>query len=79
MDKERIQKAAQLSDDLKKVNRALGLFDGTDKVAVRLSASVGGGNSEDTLFAYLPKSIVPAVYTMLVEAKEYIQKEMEDL
>lgn len=43
MDKERIQKAAQLSDDLKKVNRALGLFDGTDKVAVRLSASVGGG------------------------------------
>ena len=43
MEKDRIQKAAQLSDDLKKVNRALGLFENTEKVAVRLSASVGGG------------------------------------
>jgi len=34
MDKERIQKAAQLADDLKKVNRALALYEGTDQVAV---------------------------------------------
>lgn len=75
MDKERIQKAAQLADDLKKVNRALALYEGTDQVAVRLSGNVDG----EAMFAYLPKSIVPALYTVLQEAKNYVTKQMEDL
>lgn len=75
MDKERIQKAAQLSDDLRKVNRALGLYDNPEKVAIRLSVDLG----DESKFAYLPKSITAAIYQVLVEAKEYIQKEMEDL
>ena len=40
MEKERIQKAAQLTDDLRKVNRALGLFGDSQKVAVRISADL---------------------------------------
>lgn len=77
MDKVRIQKAAQLQDDLKKVNKALGLFD-SQKVAVRLSAKVGGNDSE-ALFAYLPDSMAPAIYHLLVTAQESIAREMEDL
>lgn len=79
MEKERIRKAAQLADDHKKINRALGLFENSEKVGVRLSANVGGGNNEDTLFAWLPKSIVPAIYELLLTAKEYTEREMEDL
>ncbi len=75
MEKERIQKAAQLTDDLRKVNRALGLFGDSQKVAVRISADLG----EESRFAYLPQSILPAIHTVLVEAKAYITKEMEDL
>lgn len=40
MEKERIQKAAQLADDLKKVNKALGLYDNHEKVAIRLSVNL---------------------------------------
>ena len=75
MEKDRIQKAAQLADDLKKVNNAMGLYDNHEKVAVRLSVNL----DDQSLFAYLPKSIAPAIYQVLVEAKEYILKEMEDL
>lgn len=75
MEKERIQKAAQLADDLKKINKALGLYDNREKVAIRLSVNL----DDQSLFAYLPKSIVPAIYPVLVEAREYILKEMEDL
>lgn len=79
MDRERINKAAQLADDLKKINRALALMENHEKVAIRLSANVGSGNSEETLFAYLPKCTKPAIYTMLVEAQSYINQEMDDL
>lgn len=76
MDKDKIKKAAQLSDDLKKVNRALGLFgEDTARMAVRLSNNIDGVDT----FAYLPKSVIPAIYTLLAEAKEWITKEMEDL
>lgn len=75
MEKERINKAAQLADDLRKVNKALGLYDNHDKVAVRISVTL----DDQSLFAYLPKSIAPAIYQMLVETREYILKEMEDL
>lgn len=75
MEKERINKAAQLADDLRKVNKALGLYDNHDKVAVRISVTL----DDQSLFAYLPKSIAPAIYQVLVEAREYILKEMEDL
>ena len=77
MDKEKIKQAAQLSDDLKKINRALGLFDNENgKIAVRMSKTVDG---EETIFAYLPQCVIPALYTMLVEAKDYVTKQMEDL
>lgn len=79
MEKERIQKAAQLHDDLKKVNRALEIFNQPgNPVMVRVSSKVGGG-IDDMRFAYLPKSINSAIYQVLVEAREYILKEMEDL
>lgn len=43
MERERIQKAAQLADDLKKVNRALSLFGPEgDPPSVRVSGIVGG-------------------------------------
>ena len=78
MEKEKIQKAAQLADDLKKINRALSLFGPEgDSPAVRVSGSVGG--TDDVKFAYLPKSISPAIHQVLIEAKDYIIKEMEDL
>lgn len=75
MDRVKINKAAQLGDDLKKVNKALGLYDNHEKVAIRLSVNL----DDQSLFAYLPKSIAPAIYQVLVEAREYILKEMEDL
>lgn len=75
MDRVKINKAAQLADDLKKVNKALGLYDNHEKVAIRLSVNL----DDQSLFAYLPKSIAPAIYQVLVEAREYILKEMEDL
>lgn len=79
MERERIKKAAQLADDHNKVTKALALMDGHERVAIRISATVGGGNSEETLFAYLPKSILPGIRTVLQEALEYISNEMEDL
>lgn len=43
MDREKINKAAQLHDDLKKVNRALEIFDQPgNPVMVRVSSKVGG-------------------------------------
>lgn len=79
MDRERIKQASQLNDDLKKINRALELMDSHEKIAIRVSANVGGGNSEETLFAYLPKSIKPAIYAVLLEAQSYINEQMENL
>lgn len=70
-----MMKAAQLVDDLKKVNKAMGLFELNEPVAVRLSINLG----EESKYAYLPKSVAPAIYTLLAEAKDYITKEMEDL
>ena len=79
MDREKIDKAAQLADDLKKVKKALGLYEGKATVNVRLSSTVGGGETEEPIFAYLPQSIAPAIYTVLVEAERYIIKQMEEL
>lgn len=77
MDKEKIKQATQLSDDLKKINRALGLFDDENgKMAVRMSKTVDG---EETIFAYLPQCVIPALYTLLAEAKSYITQKMEEL
>lgn len=45
MDREKIDKAAQLADDLKKVKKALGLYEGKATVNVRLSSTVGGGRN----------------------------------
>ena len=58
MEREKINKAAQLADDIKKVNKALGLYDNHEKVAIRLSVNL----DDQSLFAYLPKSIAPAIY-----------------
>ncbi|MBQ7899341.1 MAG: hypothetical protein IJ307_05760 [Bacteroidales bacterium] len=78
MEKDKIIKAAQLADDLKKVNRALEVFDQstTGQVAVRVSSRVTDG---EMMFAYLPKCIAPAICQVLAEAKNYIIKEMEEL
>lgn len=77
MDRERIRIAAQLTDDLKKVSKALELMDSNGRIAIRVSANVGTG--EEILFAYLPKNILPGVRALLVEAQNHINKEMEDL
>lgn len=77
MDKTKINKAAQLADDLKKIQKAIGLFGESNKIAVRISASVDEG--AETMFAYLPKSILPVIYTALTEHERGIIKEMEDL
>lgn len=78
MDREKISKAAQLHDDLKKVNRALEIFDQPgNPVMVRVSSKVAG--TDDMRFAYLPKNINSAICQVLIEAKEYLIREMEDL
>ena len=77
MDRERIRIAAQLTDDLKKVSKALELMDNNDRIAIRVSANVGTG--EEILFAYLPKSILPGIRALLVEAQNHINQEMDDL
>lgn len=79
MDREKISKAAQLHDDLKKVNRALEIFDQPgNPVMVRVSSKVGGG-TDDMRFAYLPKSINSAICQVLIEAKDFLIREMDDL
>ena len=79
MDREKINKAAQLHDDLKKVNRALEIFDQPgNPVMVRVSSKVGGG-TDDMRFAYLPKIINSAICQVLIEAKGFLIREMEDL
>lgn len=77
MEREKINKAAQLTDDLKKVSKALELMDGNNRIAIRVSANVGTG--EEMLFAYLPKSILPGVRALLVEAQNHINQNMDDL
>lgn len=77
MDKNKINKAAQLADDLRKIQKAIGLFGESNKVAVRISANIEG--SDETLFAYLPKSILPVIYTVLTEHEKGIMHEMEEL
>lgn len=78
MEKERIQKAAQLHDDLKKVNRALELFDQSGNlVMVRVSTKIG--NTDEMRFAYLPKRINAVIFQVLMEAKDCFIREMEEL
>lgn len=73
MDKVRIQKAAQLQDDLKKVNKALGLFD-SQKVAVRLSAKVGGNDSETFLPIYRIVWLQQSIICLLPRRSQSLEK-----
>lgn len=77
MEKEKIQKAAQLHDDLKKVKRAIGLMQDANNgtVNIRISGTVG----DETAFAYLPKSILSDIYGVLVETEAIIEGQMESL
>ena len=77
MEREKINKAAQLHEDLKKVKRAIGLISDANngKVNIRISGIVG----EETEFAYLPKSMTGTIYTALLETEEIINYEMEEL
>ena len=77
MDREKISKAAQLHDDLKKVKRAIGLMQDANngKVNIRISGTVG----DETQFAYLPKSMANAIYAALLAKEEIINREMEEL
>lgn len=77
MEKEKIQKAAQLHDDLKKVKRAIGLMQDANngKVNIRISGTVG----DETEFAYLPKSMIHDIYGVLVETEAIIENQMETL
>lgn len=77
MDREKISKAAQLHDDLKKVKRAIGLMQDANNgtVNIRISGTVG----DETEFAYLPKSMLHDIYGVLVETEAIIEKQMETL
>lgn len=77
MDREKISKAAQLHDDLKKVKRAIGLMQDANngKVNIRISGTVG----DEAEFAYLPKSIANTIYAALLAKEEIINREMEEL
>ena len=77
MDREKINKAAQLHDDLKKVKRAIGLMQDANNgtVNIRISGTVG----DETEFAYLPKSMLHDIYGVLVETEAIIEKQMETL
>ena len=77
MDREKISKAAQLHDDLKKVKRAIGLMQDANngKVNIRISGTVG----EETEFACLPKSMIRDIYGVLVETEAIIENQMETL
>lgn len=77
MEKEKIQKAAQLHDDLKKVKRAIALMHDANNgtVNIRISRTVG----DETAFAYLPKSILSDIYGVLVETEAIIEDQMESL
>lgn len=77
MDREKISKAAQLHDDLKKVKRAIGLMQDANNgtVNIRISGTVG----DETEFAYLPKSMLHDIYGVLVETEAIIENKMETL
>ncbi len=77
MDRDKISKAAQLHDDLKKVKRAIALMNDANngKVNIRISGTVG----DETAFAYLPKSILSDIYGVLVETEAIIEGQMESL
>ena len=77
MDMVKINKAAQLADDLKKVKRAIGLMSDANngKVNIRISGTV----NDEALFAYLPKRMVESIYNALIETEEIINLEMEEL
>ena len=77
MDRDKISKAAQLHDDLKKVKRAIVLMHDANngKVNIRISGTVG----DETEFAYLPKSISHDVYKVLISAEAAIENQMETL
>ena len=77
MEKEKIQKAAQLHDDLKKVKRAIGLMQDANNgtVNIRISGTVG----DETEFAYLPKSMLPDIYGILVKTEAVVENKMETL
>ena len=77
MEREKINIAAQLADDLKKVKRAIGLMSDANngKVNIRISGTV----NDEALFVYLPKRMVESIYNALIETEEIINLEMEEL
>ena len=78
MDREKIKVAAQLSDDLRKVNRAIGVLDNCENVSIRVSAT-NGSNNEEPIFAYLPKRFSPIISKVLKEAQNSILRDMDEL
>ena len=80
MEQRKIQKAAQLADDMKKVKRAIGLMSAAENGNVNVRLSSGSAeNSDDISFAYLPKRLLPEISKMLLWAESEIQQGMEDL
>lgn len=77
MDREKINKAAQLHDDLKKVKRAIALMNDANSgsVNIRISGTVG----DEAEFAYLPKSMLPDIYGVLVKTEAVVENKMETL
>lgn len=77
MDREKISKAAQLHEDLKKVKRAIGLITSANNgnVNIRISGTVG----DDAEFAYLPKIMKNSICAALIACEAAIIREMEEL
>lgn len=77
MEKKKIQKAAQLHDQLLKVKKAIGLMSDADDgtVKIRISGTVG----DKVAFAYLPENMSNAIYGALLAKEESINHEMEEL
>lgn len=68
---------SKLNYELRAIRGAMALFSG-ENVAIRVSCAQNGDNIEK-LFAYLPKSITPQIYSLLASAETSIMEQLEML
>lgn len=77
MDINTVNHISKLNYELRAIRGAMALFSG-ESVAIRVSCVQNSDNIEK-LFAYLPKSITPQIYSLLASAERSIMEQLERL
>ena len=77
MDINTVNHISKLNYELRAIRGAMALFSG-ENVAIRVSCEIEG-NDKDKKFAYLPKVMIPEIYTLLTFAENSIMAKLDSL